>query len=1019
MPRDVANKCQLIVFGISIVIIITSLLVLIYWLSNAQFLTSTITSPITPISTAISFLLAGFALLLSNIKDRGVINQNILITLIIGILLISITTLFDYAFGLSIGVDQLFIKQRWLNLDEAISRRMVPITAINFIFVACAFAFVVRKLFGWKLQTLVWFIFFLGMFSFYNYINGADIHLLIVKYTSMSRTSSLLFILLSCGILLLKPDAGLVKIVLQKSTGSYILRYLLPLFLLVPILLNLFENQFESLGIIDPNFGDSFNAAGTFVLLSIAILFITHIIDREEKKLLLAQTVIRQNEMIFHEFTDHVDIVFFKLSPDLNTILYASSAYEKIWGKSIESLYKNSRDWFESIVPEDQTLVYDIFFNELKNKPNVSVEYRIKRPDGTIRNILTRAFQLKDKTNNVFCIIGLAVDMTDVMIQKKNIQLQLDIASIMEQEKAINDAAPKIVKRICKAFAWDLGELWLVDESNQSLRCVNAWHKENLRMMKYNKKSRAYTFKLDVGLPGRVWKEKQPIWIGDYSKRPEFERSVAAGKAKLHSAFGVPILFQNKVFGIMNFFSSHIQKPDAELLNLMKSIGRSIGEFINRAHSNEQIQAISRNDILTGILNRSTLEENLDTILEKEKPSMAAVFSIDIDKFKLINEKFGLDYGDALLKSVTERLIDLNDHEKDNLARLGADRFLIYIKTAKSKDELFEFASKIKHSFEKPFEMHSQKIPLTVSVGIAIYPQDGHNSKSLITHANLTITHAKMKGGNQIEFFSKEFSGIASEKFDMHTDLQSAINKNQFYLNYQPQIDLKSGRICGAEALVRWEHPTKGLLSPAVFIKYAEQMGLIVSLNEHIIRLVFQQIKWGFPKLPVAINISAQQFKDKYRLVEYLESLIEEFRVDPQWIELEITENMLMDNLHHTIAVLGALKDLGFQFAIDDFGTGFSSFNYLNRIPAHKIKIDRSFIDGLPENKANAEIVKSMIALFHSLGKKVVAEGAEVEAEIDFLKQEHCDMVQGYFYYKPMSADDFITLVAASVKDTA
>lgn len=1014
MPREVVtNKCRLIVITISFALIIASLAVLIGWLHNIPVFTSILTSgTTTQVNTAICFLISGIGLLLSINESQGVINRTILSALSIIIFLIASMTILEYTFGFNFNIDQVIIKKSYLDSGSDSHDRMRLITAVNFIFVAFAFLQILKKSFGRTTQFLAWMIFLLGLYSLYNHVNQADLHYPIAYNTTMSIESSVLFILLSSGIFLIKPDTGIVAIILRKTTSSYNLRYLLPLFLLVPILLNLFENQFEYRGYIDANFGDSFNAAGTFILLSIAIFFNARIIDREEKKLILAQTIIQQNEMIFREFAEHVDIVFFKMSPDLSKVLYASPAYEKIWGKSIASLYSNSNEMYESIVSEEQKIVHETIFEGLKNdKPSVSAEYRIRRPDGTLRDIFARFFRLKDN-NKVFCIIGIAVDMTDVLIQKKHIQLQLDILHIVEREKTINDVAPKILKQICKTFDWNLGEVWLLDEPANVLRCVNSWHKENSQMVAYDKKSRTYTFKLGEGLPGKVWKEKQSIWIEDYRDREELQRSADALKAELHSALGIPILFQNQVLGVIEFFSFQIQKPDEEFLDLMRNIGRTVGEFINHMHTNEQIQAISRNDILTGILNRSTFEENLNSLINDNKPKNVAVLCLDINKFKLINETFGLDYGDSILRLIATKLIEINDQATNNLARLGADRFLLYTDKVKNKEDIFEYANKIKRNFEQIINFQNKQTHLALSIGIAIYPQDGADGKTLITNANLAMTKEKKHGGEKIEFFDKKLPNIASEKLSLYRDLHTAIINNQFYLNYQPQIDLKSGKICGAEALVRWEHPMKGLVSPAAFIGHAEQMGLIVSLNEHILRMVFQQIKSGWPKIPIAVNISAQQFKDKYHLVEYLESLVKEFDVDSKYIELEITENLLMEDIQHTLAVLGALQHLNFQFSIDDFGTGFSSFNYLQRIPAHKIKIDQSFIKGLPVNRENVEIVKSMIALFHSLGKKVVAEGAEVAEEIEFLRQEHCDIIQGYYYYKPMSADELIALVA-------
>jgi EAL domain-containing protein (putative c-di-GMP-specific phosphodiesterase class I) len=246
----------------------------------------------------------------------------------------------------------------------------------------------------------------------------------------------------------------------------------------------------------------------------------------------------------------------------------------------------------------------------------------------------------------------------------------------------------------------------------------------------------------------------------------------------------------------------------------------------------------------------------------------------------------------------------------------------------------------------------------------------------------------------------------------MDSDLRQAIIQNEFQMAYQPQIELKTDTICAAEALVRWHHPIKGLIPPNEFISLAEKSDLIVSLNEHIMRLVFQQIGSDWQGPPISINISARQFQNGFRLVEYIEIIMKEFAINPKYIELEITENMLLKNTEHNLAVLSAINNLGFEIAIDDFGSGFSSFGYVTRLPVHKIKIDKTFITGLPDNVNNCKIVAAIIRMSQSLDKIALAEGAETKAEVDFLRQNNCDMVQGFYYHKPMSFDELKKHVA-------
>lgn len=1006
------NRCSLFVVIIGVTLILTSTLVLIGWQYKLPALTSLLSSWTSmKINTAICFFLSGCALLLLNKQTKFSIYIIIAVISIL-ILMISTTSIIEILLGADFGIDQFFKKVIFLNTEEEQQpARMALITAVNFVLISIAFLFNKQKSILIN-HLIAWSVFFLSLFSFYNFIYSANMQYVIAAHTTMAVHASILFMLLSLGILLIKPDNCIIELLMGKHIGSYYFRRILPLILLIPMIMAIIELKMEKIGLIEGNFGYSIIAAGTFLILGFVTSTLVIRMNRDENKLALAQTELVNNEKIFNKFTNNVDIIFYRISSDLNRILYISPAYEKIWGKSSESLYKNRQDWFTSIYPEDQKIIYEAFLEELQLNSSASAEYRIKRPDGSLRNIFDRAFQLKDEHDNSFCFMGIAIDITQVKLNQNYLQTQHDILRLMEQNITLTELAPQILKILCHVFDWDLGEIWLVDEDNSTLRCVNIWHKETLKMDNYEKESRKHSFKYGEGTPGQIWKEKIPIWLPDYSKRREFARSELAEKAELNCAFGTPIIFQDQVFGIIEFFSYKIQEPNKELLALMNTIGKLLGEFIQRTHTNEEIKTISQCDFLTGLLNRSTLEEELDYLISTIQSEPIAIIIVDIDKFKMVNEALGHDTGDVILKKIAERLQQLNNHELQKIARLGADKFILYLYKIKHIEDILDFAHQIERTIKDPFSIDNREFVLTATLGIALYPEDGNTSSTLITNANLAMTHAKKQGGNRSVFFTKELPAIALDKLTMYDDLRQAIIKKQFIINYQPQIDLKTGRICGAEALVRWQHPIKGLVPPNDFIQNAEETGLIVALNEHIMRMVFQQIKSDWQGPPISINISAQQCNDKYQLAEYLESLMEEFAVNAKHVELEITESMVLNNTQHNIAVLGALRQLGFKIAIDDFGIGFSSFCYLYRMPVDKVKIDRAFIQGLPDNQANFEIVKSMICMLHSLKKSVVAEGVESEAEVEFLKQEGCDMVQGYYYYKPMSTDDFLSLIA-------
>nr|WP_278025351.1 diguanylate cyclase [Legionella yabuuchiae] len=449
----------------------------------------------------------------------------------------------------------------------------------------------------------------------------------------------------------------------------------------------------------------------------------------------------------------------------------------------------------------------------------------------------------------------------------------------------MNEFLHKTLKLIGSGLRVEFSGLWLIEENR--LRCVDTWYEKNKLLIEFNKNIYKHAFKFGEGFPGVVWKTKKAYCIPNYSDDPAYLRSRYAKEAGLNSVMGIPISYQNKIFAILEFFCQDTRQPDAELLTMMDDISKTIGKFIVHTNAMEQIQRISHYDLLTELLNRPALEDELNSLIEKEKTKSIGAVVIDIDRFKLINEALGHEFGDKILKSVATRLIESMADGKIGIGRLGTDKFILYFPDA-TRQNTFEYAQTIQRIFKAPFQVDQDTMHLTVCIGIATYPKDGLDSKSLIINADLAVANAKQERGNRIGFFTKELPFYASEAIAMVADLREAIkSENQFILEYQPQVDLKTGDICAVEALVRWQHPTKGLMYPDKFIPFAEKNNLIIPLNEHILYMVFQQISLRKLKTPVSINISAQQFEDGFHLVEFLESMRKEFTVNTKQIELD------------------------------------------------------------------------------------------------------------------------------------
>jgi diguanylate cyclase (GGDEF)-like protein len=443
---------------------------------------------------------------------------------------------------------------------------------------------------------------------------------------------------------------------------------------------------------------------------------------------------------------------------------------------------------------------------------------------------------------------------------------------------------------------------------------------------------------------------------------------------------------------------------------ILKNANKKLEQEVrDRKLAEEKLSYLAYHDSLTNLPNRSFFHHALDQILElnKRNPQRVVVMFIDLDRFKQVNESFSHEMGDIILQSVAERLRECL-RIGDVLARLGGDEFgLIVLDIIEAKDiELL--SEKILDKLVTPFIINREKIFLSASIGISLSPENGETAQDLMKNADIALYQAKALGKNNFQFSNAALQSFLLEQVKLGMDLRSALEKSEFELYYQPKIELKSGRVIGLEALLRWNHPNKTLTMPSKFIPISEENGLIVPIGDWVLKAACRQSKtWlerGFPPISVAINVSARQFQ-KGDIIQDIINIIQALKLDPKYIEIEITEGVLMQDIAKSIVSLHKLKTFGVTIAIDDFGTGYSSFNYLKRFDVDKIKIDQSFINGLATSNNDAAIVKAIISMAHSLGIKVVAEGVETQDQLNFLKIHLCDEIQGYYFGQPLPSD--------------
>ncbi|AXA26767.1 sensor domain-containing protein [Pseudomonas putida] len=438
-------------------------------------------------------------------------------------------------------------------------------------------------------------------------------------------------------------------------------------------------------------------------------------------------------------------------------------------------------------------------------------------------------------------------------------------------------------------------------------------------------------------------------------------------------------------------------------------------DISERKASEQRIHRLAYYDALTHLPNRTLFQDRLHTALQQAErhKSWVVLMFLDLDRFKPINDSLGHAAGDRMLKDMAERLLACVD-EDDTVARMGGDEFTLLLQSRTSREmalnRAIHVAENILASLVRPFVLESREFFVTASIGIALSPQDGNELSQLMKNADTAMYHAKERGKNNFQFYQADMNASALERLELESDLRHALEQNEFILYYQPQFSGDGKRLTGAEALLRWRHPRRGLVPPGDFIPVIEELGLVVDVGDWVLREASRQLKaWHKAKVrvpKVSVNISARQFSDG-QLGKRIANILEETGLPPACLELELTESILMREVNEAMQILDSLKNLGLSIAVDDFGTGYSSLNYLKQFPIDVLKIDRTFVDGLPEGEQDAQIARAIIAMAHSLNLAVIAEGVETHEQLEFLREHGCDEVQGYLFGRPMPANQF------------
>ena len=480
----------------------------------------------------------------------------------------------------------------------------------------------------------------------------------------------------------------------------------------------------------------------------------------------------------------------------------------------------------------------------------------------------------------------------------------------------------------------------------------------------------------------------------------------------------IPLIRRGYATGILLFFSSEKDAFDEDIVKLLERLAANVAFALDnfdheaeRKHSQERIQYLATHDGLTGLPNRVMFAELLGMALQSARryERKFAVLFIDLDRFKVINDTLGHEAGDQLLKEISTRF-KASLRASDIVARLGGDEFVVLVQEVETTEQIVTIARKLLSAALKPLILFGQECRVTASIGIAMYPGNGDDEQALMKNADIAMYIEKEEGKNNFQFFSNDIKSQSLERLALENNLRRALERNEFAIHYQAKLDTKSGKVTGVEALLRWNNPELGMVSPMQFIPVAEETGLIVPIGKWVLTTACaQNVAWqraGLPPVCIAVNLSPRQFADD-ELLRDLDAALRDSGMDPMLLELEITESMVMGNIDRAARQLTAIKERGVRLAIDDFGTGYSSLAQIKRFPIDTIKVDRSFIRDLPQDSEDRAITQAIIAMGKTLSLTVVAEGVETQAQQDFLTEHACDEMQGFLFSRPIPPEEF------------
>ncbi|MEQ6917142.1 sensor domain-containing protein [Halomonas aquatica] len=909
------------------------------------------------------------------------------------IIAVSSLTLVEYASGWNLGIDNLMVLDTDTDPAE-FPGRMSIVTATCFLLTGLAlFAATLQSLRCLILcQALALLVVFTGFTALTGYLYGVE-QFRLFAFSTLALHTSVLFVLLGAGLLCIRADQGLMGPATSARIGGRSLRRLLPISCLTPIVTGALSLWGLHSGLYSAEFGFALDSLSSIVILTAVIFLGAHALNLEEQRFRIAidaapVSIIMVDQKGTIRLTNQLAQSTFRC--DAGALL----------GQSIEEL-----------IPEHHRQTHIGEREQFMRHPE-------RRSMGMVRELFARR---KDGTEfpaeialnpvamaNGRYVLAAILDITERVEANRKIQHLNRMHRVLS---GINSLIVRASDRdtLCQEatrIAVEDGEMTtaLIVRRNKTTDTLEVWHGHTAEKQRHSG-----TFSVDDERAIRSCMGSSNVVIHDDLEQPteeEYSRGLAEQNARAMACF--PLTSEeNELDAALVLYHAASFAFDTSEIELLREVAGDISFALSNLDRHDRLEYLTYYDSITGLPNRFLMGDRVHQAMLQatDQRSEISLLFLDIDRFMKINESLGHAAGDEVLRLVAQSILACLD-DSVTVSRWSGDEFLVLL-PGHDATKAAQIAHQIAGIFEEPIVLEEgHELFISCSMGIAEYPRDGNSIDTLVKSASTAMAVIKEYGGNDYRHFKHEVDDSGADSLTMETALRQALNEEQFHLVFQPQIDLASERVVGFETLLRWQHPELGMVPPDTFIPLAEDTGLIIPIGEWVLRTACHLAR-DLKAQSIAVNLSARQFHQR-DLVSLVAGILEETGMPAQTLELEITESALMFDMEAAVITMSRLGKLGVRISLDDFGTGYSSLSYLQRFPIDTIKIDKSFVSGMQTDAGSSAIVNAMIAMSHSLGLQVIAEGVETEAQRDSLRERGCDQAQGYLFSRPLPFEQVV-----------